>query len=238
MRFSFVANAGSIVCVYAVCCAARDALQAQRAQTGCTAPSCLQRLCRERVLRKDVSINMEKNTRLRALCEGAIMVALAQVLSYLKLFELPQGGSVTVGMFPIFFYCMRWGFGRGMLVSSAYALLQLFLDGAYAWGWESILGDYLIAFAVLGVAGLFCRCPRAYFLGATAGCLARFLVHFVVGATVWSAYMPEQFFGMTMTSPWFYSLLYNGSYMLLDWLLVLLIGALLQKPMKQWFVAQ
>ena len=61
----------------------------------------------------------KSHLRLRALCEGAVMVALAQVLSYLKLFELPQGGSITIGMFPIFFYCVRWGFGPGMLASFA-----------------------------------------------------------------------------------------------------------------------
>ncbi len=97
---------------------------------------------------------------LLALCEGAIMVALAQVLSYLKLYEFPQGGSITIGMFPIFLYCARWGFGPGMLASVAYSLLQLFLDGAYAWGWQSMLGDYIIAFSVLGVAGLFYRKKR------------------------------------------------------------------------------
>jgi len=182
--------------------------------------------------------NNKAHLRLRALCEGAILVALAQVLSYLKLFELPNGGSITVGMFPIFFYCVRWGFGRGMLASFAYALLQLFLDGAYAWGWESMLGDYIFAFAVLGTAGLCWRQKHGFLLGATVGCAARFLVHYVVGATIWASYMPETFFGMTMTSPWFYSLLYNGSYMLLDWLLVLLVGLLLQKPMKNWFQPQ
>ncbi|HAJ65920.1 MAG TPA: proton-coupled thiamine transporter YuaJ, partial [Clostridiales bacterium] len=59
----------------------------------------------------------KSNLTLRALTEGAVMVALAQVLSYLKLFELPQGGSITVAMLPIFVYCARWGFGPGMLAS-------------------------------------------------------------------------------------------------------------------------
>lgn len=45
--------------------------------------------------------------KLRSLCEGAIMVAAATALSYLKLFELPQGGSVCIGMLPIFLYCIR-----------------------------------------------------------------------------------------------------------------------------------
>ena len=66
---------------------------------------------------------------LRALTEGAIFVALAQVISYLKLFELPQGGSITVAMLPIFLYCARWGFGPGMLASFVYSVLQLLLDG-------------------------------------------------------------------------------------------------------------
>ena len=53
------------------------------------------------------------------------------------------------------------------------------------------------------------------------------MVHWVVGATVWAMYMPDAFFGMTMTSPWLYSLLYNGFYMLIDTLLCLVIFALL-----------
>ncbi len=69
---------------------------------------------------------------LRALTEGAVFVALAQITDYIKLFRLPQGGSVTVAMLPIFVYCARWGFGPAMLVGFVYSLAQLFLDGAYA----------------------------------------------------------------------------------------------------------
>lgn len=60
----------------------------------------------------------KSHLKLRALCEGAIMVALAYVLSFIKLFELPQGGSIDIGMLPIFLYCARWGFGPGLLASS------------------------------------------------------------------------------------------------------------------------
>ena len=180
----------------------------------------------------------KSHLKLCALCEGAILVAMAQVLGYLKLFELPQGGSITVGMLPIFLYCIRWGFLRGMLASSAYAVLQLIFDGAYAWGWQSMIGDYLLAFMVLGVAGAFWKQKHSFFIGATVGSLARFMVHLVVGATIWAAYMPDSFFGMTMTSPWLYSFLYNGSYMAIDYLLILLIGAVLQKSTKQIFRPQ
>lgn len=179
-----------------------------------------------------------KRNSLRALCEGALLVALAQVLGYLKLWELPQGGSVTISMLPIFLYCVRWGFGPGMLASFAFSLLQLLLDGAYAWGWQSMIGDYILAFTVLGVAGLFCRMRGGFFLGAIAGSVARFVVHWVVGATIWAEYMPDVFFGLTMTSPWFYSALYNGSFMLLDMILVLIIGALIYKPLGKYLTCQ
>ena len=171
---------------------------------------------------------------LRALTEGAIFIALAQVISYLKLFELPQGGSITLGMLPIFIYCARWGFGPGMLASFVYSVLQLLLDGAYAWGWQSMLGDYILAFTVLGFAGLFHKMHYGFFLGTVVGSVARFLVHYIVGATVWAEYMPETFFGMTMHSPWFYSLIYNGSYMILDMILCLLVGLLLWKPLGKY----
>ena len=178
---------------------------------------------------------MEKKKKsrvaLRVLCEGALMVALAQILSYLKLWELPQGGSVTIGMFPIFLFCIRWGFGPGMLASVVFSVLQLVLDGAYAYSWQSMLGDYIVAFSVLGVAGLFARMKGGFFLGSIAGCVARFLVHWIVGATVWAEYM-------TMTSPWFYSALYNGSFMLLDLVMILVIGALLYKPMGKHMTCQ
>ena len=177
---------------------------------------------------------MKRNLTLRALAEGAIFVALAQILSYLKLFELPQGGSITVAMLPIFLYCARWGFGPGMLVSFVYSLLQLLLDGAYAWGWQSMLGDYIFAFTVLGFAGLFHKQKYGFFIGTAVGSLARFLVHYVVGATVWAEYMPENFFGMTMHSPWFYSMLYNGSYMVIDMILCMVIGLLLWKPLGRF----
>ena len=171
---------------------------------------------------------------LRALTEGAVFVAAAQVLGYLKLYELPQGGSIVIAMFPIFFYCVRWGFLPGMLASAVYSVLQLTLDGAYAWGWQSIIGDYLLAFTVLGVAGAFHRKKYGIFWGTIVGSMARFLVHYVTGATVWAEYMPEEFFGMTMTSPWIYSALYNGSYMIPNMILCLILAALVFKPLGKY----
>ena len=181
-----------------------------------------------------IKMNTKSHLKLRALCEGALFVALAQAIGYLKLFELPQGGSITLSMLPIFIYCARWGFGPGMLASVVFSVLQLLLDGAYAWGWQSMLGDYIIAFSVLGLAGLFHKMKYGLFIGTAVGSIARFLVHYVVGATVWAEYMPPEFFGMTMTTPWFYSALYNGSFMLIDMLLCLAVAAIIMKPLGKY----
>ena len=179
---------------------------------------------------------MKKNSglSLRALCEGAVFGALAQIVGYLKLFSLPNGGSITVTMLPIFLFCARWGFCPGLIASFSLSVLQLLLDGAYAWGWESIIGDYLLAYTVLGIAGLFHGQKKGFFIGTVVGSAARFLVAWVVGAVVWGEYMPDSFFGMTMTSPWFYSAIYNGSYIFLSMLLCILVGILLWKPLGKY----
>ncbi len=182
-----------------------------------------------------------KNPKLRVLLsivEGAIMVALAQVLGYLKLWQMPNGGSVTFVMLPIFVYCVRWGFGRGILAAFALAVLQFLLDGGLALGWQSIIGDYLLAYTALGLAGLFSKRKFGFFWGTLVGSLARFVVAWVVGATIWAEYMPDSFFGMTMVNPWIYSLLYNGSYILLCMALCLVVGAILYKPLGKFLRRQ
>jgi len=141
-------------------------------------------------------------------------------------------------MLPIFFFACRWGLGPGLMSGFVLGILQFMYDGGFALGWQSIIGDYLVAFTVLGLAGLFRGKNSSVFVGTVVGSAARFLVHYVVGATIWAEYMPEVFFGMTMTTPWFYSLLYNGFYMVIDMVLCLMIFALLFKPMKPYFLAQ
>lgn len=176
----------------------------------------------------------KSNLTLRALTEGAVMVAAAQVLSMLKLWEMPWGGSVTLAMIPILLYAVRWGLVPGLLSGFVFGVLQFTFDGGFAIGWQSIIGDYLLAFAVLGLAGLAQGKKAGIFTGTLIGGFARFLVHYVVGATVWAEYMPDSFFGMTMHSPWFYSCLYNLAYMLPNIVICLAVFALLWKPMGKY----
>ena len=175
---------------------------------------------------------------LRRLCEGAVMVAIAQILSYIKLWEMPWGGSIVLAMVPIILYAVRWGLGSGLLAGFVFGVLQFMFDGGFAIGWQSIIGDYLLAFTVLGLAGLMKGKKLGVFWGTLIGGFARFLVHYVVGATIWAAYMPDTFFGMTMTSPWIYSLLYNIAYMGPNIIITLVIFGLLYVPMKKYMLGQ
>ncbi len=176
-----------------------------------------------------------KRMSTRALTEGAIMVALATALSYIKLFELPQGGSVCIGMLPIFLYCTRWGWKNGFVASFAYGLLQLLLDGAYAWGPWSMLLDYVLAFGILGVAGFFYKLKGGVFVGTVFGCICRFVMHFISGVTIYRIYEPVELFNSTYTNPYLYSAAYNGSFVAIDMILCLVIFAALYKPMQKYF---
>ena len=176
--------------------------------------------------------------RVRTLCEGAIMVALAQALSYLKFMQLPNGGSLTPAIFPIVFFALRWGLGQGLLAGFAFGLLQLIFDGAYAWGWQSMLLDYSVAYMFVGFAGLFRGKSKTAWLAALVGCLARFVIHFISGITIYRIYEPTELFNTTFANPYIYSAAYNGSYMVIDLVLCLVITALLYRPLSSYFAPQ
>ena len=181
----------------------------------------------------------KQHLRIRALCEGAMMVAVAQVLSYLKLFQLPNGGSVTLAMLPILFFAVRWGLGKGLIAGFSFGLLQLIFDGAYAWGWQSMLLDYLVAFTPLGLAGLFRGKSWGIFPGTVLGCTVRFVVHYVSGVTIYRIYEPTNIPGIgTFDNAELYSLVYNAVYVLPSMLMVLALCGVLYVPMKKYFAGQ
>ena len=182
--------------------------------------------------------NRKSHLYVRMLCEGAILLAMGLVLNALKLFQFPNGGSVDLAMIPIFFFAIRWGMGPGLLVGFAFGLLQMFIDGAIAWGWQSLLLDYLVAFTPLGLAGLFRYRKGGIFAGTLLGCVLRFIVHYISGVTIYAIVAPTELFNITFTEPWMYSLAYNGSYMLVDTVICLVVFALLYNPLRKYFLAE
>ena len=176
------------------------------------------------------------HVRVRCLCEGAILVALGFVLSFVKLYELPNGGSLTPAMFPILLYGLRWGLAPGLSAGFVFGLLQMIFDGAYAWGWQSMLLDYLLAFTPLGLAGLFKGKAWGIFPGTVLGCAGRFVVHYISGVTIYRIIEPTAVPGFgTFDNAVLYSIVYNASYMVPNMILALVIAAVLYKPMKRFF---
>ena len=166
-----------------------------------------------------------KNKKTQILVEGAIMVALATVLSFLKVVQFPWGGSITVlSMLPIVVFALRHGMKQGLAVSFVYSVIQLgqgiLVEGLLGWGLTPtalvacIFLDYIGAFSLLCVAGAFGNKKWGAIVGGTvlALCL-RFVMHYVSGVAIFHSF-GEIWEGFSTDNTWLYSLLYNGAYML------------------------
>ena len=174
-------------------------------------------------------------THLRALCESAIFVAIAVVLNMLRINILPQGGSVNLVLIPLVVLSIRWGLGWGLMSGLVFGLIKAIMGGGFAWGWQSLLMDYFLSGTVIGLAGLFYRQTgwKAICAMLVAG-FAQFAVHWLAGVLIWGEWMPEAFLGMPMASPWFYSLLYNGVYMLPNIVICTGLLAILLHPLGKY----
>ena len=178
-----------------------------------------------------------KNKTLRTLTEGAVMVALALALSYIK---IPigvgfggWGGSVDLVMIPLIVFALRGGLGWGLGAGLVFGTLKFFFAGGVAVNWQSMLLDYSVAYMFVGFAALAKPSRFALPLGALIGGFARFLVHFVSGITIYAIVVPTEIMGLTTGSAFIYSVLYNGTYMLPNTVLAIVLCALLRKPLEK-----
>lgn len=148
------------------------------------------------------------NTKMLAL--GAVCMALSNVLSMIKLFDMPQGGSITpASMLPLMLFAYVYGIGPGMTVGAVYGVMQFIIE-PYFLSVPQMLLDYPIAFAMVGLAGLFSKNEnRALGLsfGVVLGSLGRFVAAVLSGVVFFAEYAGDQ-------NPWVYSIGYNGAYML------------------------
>ena len=175
---------------------------------------------------------------IRMLCEGAIMIALALILGLMKVFELPQAGSISLEMLPLLLFSVRWGVGKGLLTCFAFGILQVFVQGAISWGWQSILLDYVLAFGVMGIAGLGCRRKGGIFWGRVLGGIARFAIHYISGITLYRIVVPTELFGAVFDNPHLYSAVYNGSYVGIDTLLCVVIFAAAYRSLGKYLTGE
>ncbi|MDI3508099.1 MAG: thiamine transporter [Clostridiales bacterium] len=132
---------------------------------------------------------------------GGLCIAVAFILSYIRFYHWPQGGSITLAsMLPMFVYAYIFGPAAGIAAGVAYGLLQLIQDPFIVHPVQVLL-DYIIAFGALGLAGY---CRNNISLGVLLGGFGRFMASFLSGVIFFASYAPE---GM---NPIWYSMLVNG----------------------------
>lgn len=143
----------------------------------------------------------------RKLVFSAMAIALAVVTSFIKLFHLPMGGSIT--LFSMLFVVLIgywYGLRTGILAAVAYGLLQLIID-PYILTVPQMLTDYVFAFGALGLSGLFSNAKHGLIKGYIAGVLGRYFFAFLSGYIFFGAYAAD--YNMSAVV---YSLVYNGIY--------------------------
>lgn len=154
----------------------------------------------------------------------AASMALAFVTSYIKIFEMPWGGSVTLCSMLFIVMAANWyGVKTGVLVGLAYGILQ-FIQEPYVLSLFQVCCDYVLAFAALGVAGFFARSPKGLIKGCAAAVLARGAFHALGGYLYWMSYMPDNF---PQSLKGVYPIVYNYSFLLVE---ALITAAVISVP--------
>ena len=146
--------------------------------------------------------------------ECAVMVALSVALSFIKISTGGFGGSIDFVMIPLFIICYRNGAGYGIASGLVFGLIKCIIGGGIGWGLPSILLDYVLAYGACGAAGVFRGKKFLFPLASFVGCVARFIIHFISGVTIYAITAAETVAGVTTSNAWLYSLIYNGLYML------------------------
>ena len=164
-----------------------------------------------------------KKWNTKMLAYGALSIALAFVLSCIRLFRMPNGGSVTpASMLPIMLFSAAFGVGPGLLAGIVYGFLQALQGGLMMMGIGQALLDYFLAFAVLGLAGFAKKLPQSWglYCAIIIAALARVLCHTLAGVLFWE------------TAPWA-SFVYNITYLGPDTLICIVLAFAIAKPVMK-----
>ena len=164
------------------------------------------------------SVKKKMGTRQLVFC--AMAIALAYVTSYLKLFSLPWGGSVTLCSMLFIVLIGNWyGVQTGIFAGLAYGIMQ-FLQEPYVLSFFQVCCDYILAFAALGVAGFFAKSSHGLLKGYIAAVIARGAFHALGGYLYWMDYMPENF---PQSLKAVYPIVYNYSFLLAEAVITVII---------------
>ncbi|MCH5155591.1 MAG: energy-coupled thiamine transporter ThiT [Clostridiales bacterium] len=172
----------------------------------------------------------------RTITYAAVCVALSFALSYVRLFKMPMGGSITfASMLPLMLFAFMFGSRKGVAVGAIYGLLQAIQDPWIIHPAQFAL-DYVVAFAAIGLTGiirelgLFKGNMRAQFiLGATVACGIRFISHYFAGVFAFGVYgagYAADYNISALANEYFYSFVYQCLYIIPE-LVIVIVAALL-----------
>ncbi|MDE7406646.1 MAG: energy-coupled thiamine transporter ThiT [Clostridiales bacterium] len=172
----------------------------------------------------------------RTITYAAVCVALSFALSYVRLFKMPMGGSITfASMLPLMLFAFMFGSRKGVVVGVIYGLLQAIQDPWIIHPAQFVL-DYLVAFGAIGLTGCmrevgaFKGNMRAQFaVGAIIACALRFIAHYFAGVFAFGVYAAgyADAYGISaLANEYFYSFVYQCLYLIPE-LAIVIVAAML-----------
>ena len=173
---------------------------------------------------------------LRPLTEGAVALALAQLLDGFGT-ALTFGGALSLGPLPILVFAVRWGAGSGALLGAVYGLLGILLRWDWSVPWQILAVEDLLAAAMLGTAGLFRGRRHGVLCGAGLGAVLRAACRAIAGIRWRADAVPERFFNFTNLSPEVYYPLREALRTSLDLVIWLAVLVVLELPLRRFFTA-
>ena len=175
---------------------------------------------------------MKKRFNIKMITEGGMMIALAILLNSIKIYQAPNGGSISAGsMIPILIFSLKWGVGPGIIVGATYGILDFMLKPYFYHPMQFIL-DYILAYGLLGLGGIgyiakYNNKPKGYIgmiFGVCIAILGRMISHVLSGVIFFAEYAGDQ-------NPWIYSIVYNGTYLIPELIISLVVLMLIWKPL-------
>ncbi len=171
----------------------------------------------------------------RMLAMGALCIALSYVLGLIRLFRMPNGGSITpAATLPLMLFAYVYGMGPGFVVGTIYGILDFLIGGGTFLSVPQVLLDYVLAYTVMGLAGILRKHPNtplALTVGVVLASITRWVCAVAAGVLFWAEYTPD---GML---PIIYSMGYNGSYMAINCIIcvaiALAVGPRLVKELRR-----
>lgn len=156
----------------------------------------------------------------------ALMLGLAIILHQIRLYHMPQGGSITLGgMVPLLLLAYRYGPGIGALGGFLFGLINMIQD-PYILHPVQVLFDYPLPYMAMGLAGLF---PQRILPGTALAFFTRLICHVISGVVFFASFAPAG------QSPLVYSLIFNGTYLVPEFIICAVILRLL--PLERLLVA-